>query len=160
MHLGVTTHQYTPCTQCHLLIIFANCLDPDKTWQKMKMSGMIWIQTIWQDRMVFLKDFFENVNERQNGMQNYTPCKELKPQQVFLENVCVHCQNTDHKKFESEICNYWYNVMRTLPCSDCTFFLVIFFLEGSRGGDIKHVILQTSKILTASELSINVSFSS
>ena len=44
---------------CHLLITFANSLDPDQAW---KMSGLIWIQTIWNSygipEIIFQKSWF------------------------------------------------------------------------------------------------------
>ena len=65
---------------CHLLITFANSLDPDQAWKKCRAwSGSKLFDTL----MVFLTDFFEKVNfkkiyRRQKSMQNYPACKVLK----------------------------------------------------------------------------------
>ena len=53
------------------------------------MSGLIWIQTVWQTLMVFLKDFFKNVN--------------LKKQQQKTDNKKA-CKITQHAKLKHHTC--------------------------------------------------------
>ena len=61
--------------QCRLLITLANSLDPDKA----RRSG----SKLFDIPMVFLKDFFQNVNLKKNqqttkNIKKYQVCNELR----------------------------------------------------------------------------------
>ena len=57
-----------------------------------KMSGLIWVQTVWHMLIIFLKEFFEKVNFEKNQqmtklMKNYPACKEVR---YFSHKVKKH----------------------------------------------------------------------
>ena len=83
---------------CHLLITFANSLDPDQAWQNVRPDlDPNYLKLWWYSWNNFSKKLiFKEISRRQKSMQNYPACKEL----TTLFHSDGFCHTYWYKKYE------------------------------------------------------------
>ena len=90
----------TLCRLCmyHLLITFANSLDPDQAWQNVRPDlDPNYLKLWWYSWNNFSKKLIlKKISRRQKSMQNYPACKEL----TTLFHSDGFCHTYWYKKYE------------------------------------------------------------